>query len=147
MIFVFFWLFFIWNYFVTVSGNFPHTTLSISLSSPLSNLRTTHVHKDNVCKDDCGVFLERGICSAWNGGQPYFLDTQMYTKYVKPRLPSFRMLEWGMCPQQSTPNWGKMAQLFQDSKGRHRPSSAVVHRGKNLSKGSNFNHFTGGGGH
>ena len=38
-----------------------HNTLSISLSSSLSNPRTTHVHKDNVCKDDCGVFLGGGF--------------------------------------------------------------------------------------
>ena len=35
-----------------------HTQHSLSLSSSLSNPRTTHVHKDNVCKGDCGVFWE-----------------------------------------------------------------------------------------
>ena len=105
-----------------------HTdTLSVSLSSSLSNPRTTHVHKDNVCKGDCGVLWGGGF-SAWKGGPPCFLDTQMNTKYVKQRLPSSSMLEWGACPQQSTPNWDAMAQLFLDSKGRHTPSSAVVHR-------------------
>ena len=33
-------------------------THSLCLSFPLSNPRTTHVHKDNVCKGDCGVFWE-----------------------------------------------------------------------------------------
>ena len=46
---------------MTVSGDFAHTTLSVSLSSSLSNPRTTHVHKDDVCKDDCGVILGGGI--------------------------------------------------------------------------------------
>ena len=38
-----------------------HNTLSVSLSSSLSSPRTTRVHKDNVCKDDCGVFLGGGF--------------------------------------------------------------------------------------
>ena len=38
-----------------------HTQYSIvSLSSSLSNPRTTYIHKDNVCKGDCGVFFFEG---------------------------------------------------------------------------------------
>jgi len=125
-----------------------HTQHSLCLSLFLPFQSKGHTcTQDNVCKDDCGVFFGRGIYSAWKGRQSCLLDTQMNTKYVKSRFPSSRMLEWGVCPQQSTPNWDKMAQLFQDSKGRHTPSTAVVHRQERTSVRAAIPHnFTGGGG-
>ena len=144
VIFVFVWLFFIWNYFVSVSGDFAHTTLSLSLSLPPFPTQGPHMYTKITCVKVTVVFFGRGICSAWKGGPPCFLDTQKNTKYVK--TPKLQMLEWGACPQQSTPKWDKTAQLFQDSKGRHTPSSAVAQRQERTSVRAAIPHCLPGGG-
>ena len=53
-----------------------HNTLSVSLSSSLPNPRTTHVHKDNVCKGDCGVFWEGDLfcLKRWTTLLPRYSD-------------------------------------------------------------------------
>ena len=60
VIFVFLWLFLIWNYFVTVSGNFAHTTFSLSLSRPPFLIQGPHMYTKVMCVKMSVVFFWEG---------------------------------------------------------------------------------------
>ena len=64
MTFVFLWLFFIWNSFVTVSGNFAHTTPFLSLSLAPFLIQGPHMYTKIMCVKITVVFFWQGdfIC-------------------------------------------------------------------------------------
>ena len=145
MIFVFLWLFFIWNYFVTVSGNFAHTTLSLSLSLPPFPIQGPHMCTKIMCVKITVAFFWEGdlFClQRW---------TTLLTRYSWTQNMSSRDFQAPECLSegrvhinqlQTGAKWPSFGIQFQDAKGRHTANSAVVHRQEtNLSKGSDSTPF------
>ena len=77
VIFVFVWLFFIWNYFMTVSGDFAHTILSLSLSLPPFPAQGPHMYTNIMCVKMTVVFFgERDLffLKKWTTLLPRYSD-------------------------------------------------------------------------